>query len=65
MSRSDRFHRDEPGRTHPRRNMSGMLRNDDPWSTRPAPEEPRAFSERGGGRFDETQSRAVSMTPIG
>ncbi len=34
---SDRFHRDDPKRSHPRRNMSEALRNDDPWRTRPPP----------------------------
>lgn len=38
MSDNDRFHRDDPDRAYPRRNMSEGLRNDDPWSVRPGPE---------------------------
>jgi hypothetical protein len=41
--------------------MSGMLRSDDPWSTRPAPEETRNFDERdqSGGRFREKPTEGV------
>jgi hypothetical protein len=47
VSDSDRFHRDDPARTHPRRNMSEMFRSDDPWRVRPA-DEPDHFRETAG-----------------
>lgn len=43
MSDRDRFHKDEPKRSHPRRNMSEALRNDDPWSVRPQANGSRPF----------------------
>jgi len=48
VSDGERFHRDDPKRTHPRRNMSGILRSDDPWRMRPSPDERREFTEGDG-----------------
>jgi hypothetical protein len=42
---NDRFHRDDPDRAYPRRNMSEGLRNDDPWSVRPGPSRPGQFRD--------------------
>lgn len=45
MNDNDRFHRDDPERGYPRRNMSEGLRSDDPWGVRPGPGRPRQFRD--------------------
>lgn len=47
MNDNDRFHRDDPDRTYPRRNMSEGLRNNDPWSVRPGPGRPGQSRDSG------------------
>jgi hypothetical protein len=58
VSDSDRFHRDDPKRAHPRRNMSEGLRSDDPWSVRPEPGRPGQFRDAGASG-EESVSNGV------
>lgn len=52
MNDNDRFHRDDPDRGYPRRNMSEGLRSDDPWGVRPGP--------GGPGQFHNSREDAVN-----
>lgn len=58
MSDSDRFHKDDPKRAHPRRNMSEGLRTDDPWSVRPELGRYRQFRDTGASE-EESVSNGV------
>ncbi len=52
MNDNDRFHRDDPDRGYPRRNMSQGSRSDDPWGVRPGPGRP--------GQFHDSREDAVN-----